>query len=91
MERPRDIEKGGWMTEEKESYSFDAAALTLMNAEKSMDTLKLQGGVEGIAKRISTDVNRGIEHAAQPLSQQAYGFNRLPEKPGASFFALLTD
>ena len=89
-EGPRDVEKGGWVDVSfAKGDMFDADALTLMNSEKNMDTLKVRGGVEGIARHLGTDSQRGIDHATETERKTMYGFNKLPEKPGASFFALL--
>jgi hypothetical protein len=54
-----------------------------------MEALKSYGGVESLAFKLSSSPLLGIDQASQAAKQKEFGINRLPDKEGASFFALL--
>ena len=54
-----------------------------------MEVLQAHGGVESLAKKLGSDPLLGINEASQSSRQAEFGINRLPDKEGASFLALL--
>ena len=60
---------------------------------KNVDELNEYGGVEGIAKILKTDTERGLtkEEAASPERIAKYGRNVLPEPPSKSLMSLILE
>ncbi|KAJ9507543.1 hypothetical protein QJQ45_019083, partial [Haematococcus lacustris] len=56
--------------------------------DKDMAALKQYGGVEGLAKLIGSDLERGLDDKAAQASAQRYGLNKFKEVPPKSFFVL---
>ncbi|GFH20621.1 calcium-transporting ATPase, partial [Haematococcus lacustris] len=65
-----------------------AQELNAMNADKDMAALKQYGGVEGLAKLVGSDLERGLDDKAAQASAQRYGLNKFKEVPPKSFFVL---
>ncbi|XP_041024479.1 calcium-transporting ATPase 4, plasma membrane-type-like [Juglans microcarpa x Juglans regia] len=53
--------------------------------------LKIHGGVEGIARKVSVSLNQGVSTVDLPTRQKIYGFNRYTEKPSRSFLMFVWD
>ena len=54
-----------------------------------MELLQSFGGGESLAKKLGSDPLFGIDAASQTLRQNEFGMNKLPDKEGESFLALL--
>ncbi|XP_065856779.1 calcium-transporting ATPase 4, plasma membrane-type-like [Euphorbia lathyris] len=67
-------------------FGIEPEELASISREHDIKALKINGGVEGIAQRVSTSLKDGIHESSIPPRQQIYGFNRYPEKPPRSFW-----
>jgi Ca2+-transporting ATPase len=53
--------------------------------------LKIYGGVERIARKVSVSLNEGISENDLPTRQKIYGFNQYTEKPSRTFLMFMWD
>ncbi|OMO86035.1 Cation-transporting P-type ATPase [Corchorus olitorius] len=53
--------------------------------------LKLHGGVEGIARKVSVSLDEGVQSENISTRHRIYGFNRFTEKPPRSFWMFVWD
>ncbi|XP_021887883.1 putative calcium-transporting ATPase 11, plasma membrane-type [Carica papaya] len=51
--------------------------------------LRINGGVEGIAQKVSVSLNEGVCTSDVPIRQKIYGFNRYAEKPPRTFLTFV--
>ncbi|XP_058078268.1 probable calcium-transporting ATPase 9, plasma membrane-type isoform X3 [Magnolia sinica] len=51
--------------------------------------LKLHGGIERIAQKVSVTINNGVREMDVPLRQKVYGLNQYTEKPSRSFWTFI--
>lgn len=74
-------------------YGVDQATLYELNTNKDTKAIEKLGGVEGLAKTLSSDVVRGLDDTASGEAsllthQQVFGVNVLPQAPPKSFFGI---
>eukprot|EP00257_Ricinus_communis_P022833 XP_015582680.1 calcium-transporting ATPase 4, plasma membrane-type [Ricinus communis] len=76
------------VSEEVRSAGFGIGPDELASVVREHDFkgLKLNGGVAGIARRVSVSLKDGINGSSIPSRQNIYGCNRYTEKPPRSFW-----
>ncbi|KAK9987374.1 hypothetical protein SO802_032325 [Lithocarpus litseifolius] len=57
--------------------------------KQDIESLKIHGGVEGIARKIHVSLNGGVNTKDLPTRQKNYGFNCFTEKPSKKFLMLV--
>ncbi|KAM3738974.1 hypothetical protein ACB098_09G170600 [Castanea mollissima] len=57
--------------------------------EQDIESLKIHGGVEGIARKIHVSLNGGVNTKDLPTRQKNYGFNCFSEKPSKKILMLM--
>ncbi|PNH11294.1 putative calcium-transporting ATPase 5, plasma membrane-type [Tetrabaena socialis] len=75
-------------------YDVEPSELWDMNEAKDTPALKGAGGAQGLAKKLYSDLHKGLDPQGQGLASieahgEAYGLNQFPEVPPKSFFALV--
>ncbi|PON91113.1 P-type ATPase [Trema orientale] len=79
--------------EEVKDAGFQICADELASVVEGRDVkkLKIHGGVEGIASKLSTSVNSGIPTSEQLLSKrkEIYGINKFTESPAKGFLTFV--
>ncbi|KAL3569085.1 hypothetical protein D5086_028975 [Populus alba] len=66
-------------------FGIDPDALASVVREHDIKGLKTNGGVDGIAQKISVSLDEGVHTSDVSTRQEIYGFNRYKEKPPRSF------
>ncbi|KAJ7534349.1 hypothetical protein O6H91_13G092300 [Diphasiastrum complanatum] len=90
--RPRSVPTPQNETEPPpEGFGINLQELTSLHQDWDTDLLKQRGGVEGIAKRLSVDLEKGIKDDPEELERRknAFGSNTYPKKPNKNFFVFL--
>lgn len=61
--------------------------------ERDAESLKALNGVEGVARMLETNLDKGVEDETEEIEnrKQAYGSNTYPRKPRKGFFVFLFD
>ncbi|KAJ7534352.1 hypothetical protein O6H91_13G090500 [Diphasiastrum complanatum] len=74
-----------------EGFGINPQQLASLLRDKNTDLLKQYGGVEGIAKHLSVDLEKGIKDDPDELERRkiTFGANTYPKKPSKSFFLFL--
>ncbi|GIL84523.1 hypothetical protein Vretimale_14412 [Volvox reticuliferus] len=75
-------------------YDVTEEQLLAMNEAKDTAALKNIGGAQGLAKKLLSDLHKGLDPHGQGLASieahaEAYGINKFAEVPPKSFFALV--
>ncbi|EFJ50671.1 hypothetical protein VOLCADRAFT_88435 [Volvox carteri f. nagariensis] len=75
-------------------YDVTQGELLAMNEAKDTTALKSIGGANGLAKKLLSDLHKGLDPQGQGLASieahvDAYGENKFPEVPPKSFLALV--
>lgn len=75
------------LSEEAREAGFSIHPDELASVVRSHDirALRVQGGVEGIARKVSVSLDDGVSGKDIPTRQHVYGFNRFTEKQSRSF------
>ncbi|KAL8167825.1 hypothetical protein V2J09_009324 [Rumex salicifolius] len=81
------------ISEETRELGFRVSPEELASIVRNHDRrgLDLHDGVEGIAKKISIMLNKGVMSNDTPLRQKIYGVNRYTEKPPRGFWQFVWD
>ncbi|ERN05168.1 hypothetical protein AMTR_s00053p00213400 [Amborella trichopoda] len=70
-------------------FGIDAKELSSIVRGHDHNRLKSNGGVEGIARKVSSSLNDGLNPRSIELRQNVYGVNRYVEKPSRSFLTFV--
>eukprot|EP00258_Populus_trichocarpa_P027451 XP_024443470.1 calcium-transporting ATPase 4, plasma membrane-type isoform X2 [Populus trichocarpa] len=66
-------------------FGIDPDELASVVREHDIKCLKTNGGVDGIAQKVSVSLDEGVHTSDVSTRQKIYGFNRYKEKPPRSF------
>ncbi|KAJ9181068.1 hypothetical protein P3X46_009239 [Hevea brasiliensis] len=67
-------------------FEIEPDELASVTRDHDIKALRANGGVEGIARRVSVSLKDGIHESSLPNRQKIYGCNRYTEKPPKSFW-----
>ncbi|OVA07295.1 Cation-transporting P-type ATPase [Macleaya cordata] len=67
-------------------YAIHPNELASIVRTHEFKALKVHGGVEGVARKLSVSLDHGVTESEIPIRQKVYGFNRYVEKPARGFF-----
>lgn len=79
----------------KEGFGIDPEELASIVRGHDIKRLRLHGGVQGIASKVSVSLDEGIctedpsSKSSLSVRQRIYGFNRFTEKPARSFLTFV--
>ncbi|OMP06013.1 Cation-transporting P-type ATPase [Corchorus capsularis] len=81
------------LTDEVREANFGIGPNELSSVVEKHDIkrLKLHGGVEGIARKVSVSLDEGVQSENISTRHRIYGFNRFTEKPPRSFWMFVWD
>ncbi|KAJ4835750.1 Alpha carbonic anhydrase 4 [Turnera subulata] len=66
-------------------FGIDPDELAPIVRDHELKSLKMNGGVQGIAEKVSVSLNEGVHRTEVPTRQKIYGCNRYTEKPPKTF------
>ncbi|KAF5737674.1 putative calcium-transporting ATPase 11 plasma membrane-type [Tripterygium wilfordii] len=66
-------------------FGVDPDELASIIRSHDIKRLKDNGGVEGIAEKVSVSLSEGVQERELPIREKIYGFNRYTEKPPRTF------
>ncbi|XP_065637091.1 calcium-transporting ATPase 4, plasma membrane-type isoform X2 [Quercus suber] len=71
------------------SFGIHPDELASIVDDQDIKSLKIHGGVEGIARKICVSLNEGVSTKDLPTRQKIYGFNSFTEKPSKKILMLV--
>lgn len=75
----------------KAGFSIHPDELASIVRAHDIKGLKIHGGVEGIARKVSVSLNQGVSTVDLATRQKIYGFNHYTEKPSRTFLMFVWD
>ncbi|KAM3691086.1 hypothetical protein ACJW31_09G168500 [Castanea mollissima] len=83
------IAAGGQPDDTEASFDIHPDELASIVDDQDIESLKIHGGVEGIARKIRVSLNGGVNTKNLLTRQKNYGFNCFTEKPSKTFLMLM--
>ncbi|XP_075638569.1 calcium-transporting ATPase 4, plasma membrane-type-like [Castanea sativa] len=83
------IAAGGQPDDTEASFDIHPDELASIVDDQDIESLKIHGGVEGIARKIRVSLNGGVNTKNLLTRQKNYGFNCFAEKPSKKFLMLM--